>query len=307
MMGGRQTVGAWLDADQRFGLEGSGFLLATQTADHVVRSDVSGAPNLRIPFVNLPPGDGFPLGESSFLLSQPGFATGGQTLATSVGLWGAEASGAFRALKTDSFSLSLLTGFRYLDLKEQLSIVSNENDLGVGSYFGNDVFGTRNQFYGGQIGARAEAQFGHFYGSITGKVALGSDHETVTVNGNSTVIGGFSPTGNPLLTPGGIFTQATNIGHRTRDELTAVPEVQMLVGYNITSNIKAFVGYDFLYVSNVVRPGDQIDRVLNFTASPSINGSVSPLPLMGVARPASLFNSSDFWAQGVNVGIQFSF
>jgi len=308
MTGGRQTVGAWLDADQRFGLEGSGFLLATQTADHLVRSDPSGVPNLRIPFVNLPPGAGFPLGESSFVLAFPGFQTGGQTLSSSVGLWGAETNGLFRVLNSEKFSLSFLTGFRYLDLKEQLTIVSNENVLGFGSYLANDAFGTRNQFYGGQVGARADAQFGRFYGSITGKVALGSDHETVTVNGNSTVGGFFSTTGAPTLTPGGVFTQATNIGHRTRDEFTAVPEVQLQVGFNITSNIKAFVGYDFLYVSNVVHPGDQIDRVLNFTANPAITGTgLIPPPLMGPARPAPLFNSSDFWAQGINAGIQFSF
>jgi hypothetical protein len=64
------------------------------------------------------------------------------------------------------------------------------------------------------------------------------------------------------------------------------------------------VGYSFLYWSNVVRPGDQIDRTVNFTQVPidPTNG-----PLSGSARPALMPRQNDFWAQGFNFGIEIQF
>ncbi len=64
------------------------------------------------------------------------------------------------------------------------------------------------------------------------------------------------------------------------------------------------VGYSFLYVSSVARPGDQIDRVINPNTSPAIgsnfSGAVSSPP-----HPALNVQSSDFWAQGLNFGLEF--
>ncbi len=160
----------------------------------------------------------------------------------------------------------------------------------MGSFTGTDSFSTRNQFYGAQLGVKAEQQFGRFDGSVVAKVALGDNYETVSINGNS-VVSGF---GLPSATaPGGIFTQTTNIGLQTRNHFAVVPETQVQLGYTIWSGIRLFVGYDFIYLSNVARPGDQVDTTLNFTGNSTITpGSV----LTGAARPMPLFNSSSFWA-----------
>jgi hypothetical protein len=64
------------------------------------------------------------------------------------------------------------------------------------------------------------------------------------------------------------------------------------------------VGYSFLYLSSVVRPGDQIDRVLNVTRIPNfVPGAVPSGPL----RPMPLIHDTDFWAQGINFGVEFRF
>ena len=83
-----------------------------------------------------------------------------------------------------------------------------------------------------------------------------------------------------------------------------VPEVKVQVGYDVTNNIRVFAGYDFLYVSDVVRPGNQIDPRVNFSqqAAPVGGGA-----LVGPALPAAQFNHTDFWAHGVNVGLQFRY
>jgi hypothetical protein len=53
------------------------------------------------------------------------------------------------------------------------------------------------------------------------------------------------------------------------------------------------------------QPGDQIDRGINPTQNPSFNGVISQL--IGPARPASSFHESDFWAQGLNLGVVIRF
>ena len=64
------------------------------------------------------------------------------------------------------------------------------------------------------------------------------------------------------------------------------------------------VGYNFLYWSNVARPRDQIARTVNFTQV-----SIDPTfgPLNGAARPVPMPHLTDFWAQGINFGIQFQY
>jgi len=299
--GGQLTIGRWLQSDQRIGLEAGGFFLDSRGAGFAQGSD--GTLPLRVPFTNVPPGAGFPLGASSFVLADPGFASGSQTISASLRLWGVEGNALYNAYGGPGFTVSLLGGLRYLDLREHLSIVSTENLLGLpASYTGSDYFSTKNQFVGAQIGVKAQKQFGQFDGSAVAKVALGDNYQTVSINGTSLIGGtGFGPAG---VTPGGIFSQATNIGQQSRNVFAVVPELQLQGGYRLQNGVRFFVGYNFLYVSNVIRPGDQIDTTLNLTGNPAITPGST---LTGAARPAPMFNSSSLWAQGVNIGASFQF
>ena len=49
-----------------------------------------------------------------------------------------------------------------------------------------DRFDTINNFYGGQLGARAEYRMGAFFVAARGTVALGNMHESVEINGATT-------------------------------------------------------------------------------------------------------------------------
>jgi hypothetical protein len=70
--------------------------------------------------------------------------------------------------------------------------------------------------------------------------------------------------------------------------------------------MSVFGGYTLLYASDVVRAPQQISRAINPVAAPAITGNPS-VPLTGPAQPSFKFNSSDFWAQGLNVGLAFRF
>jgi hypothetical protein len=304
LVGGRLSAGMWLGDAQNVGLEVGGLLTATQVQRNSVQSSPTGVPDLRVPFFNPSAASGFPPGNTSFVLAIPGFANGGQILTAGTRLWGTDATALFRVVHRENLSVSLLTGFRYLDLQEDLSIVSRESLVGAGlfgTFIANDNFSTRNQFYGSPLGVRAEALFGRFFTSVRADVALGDNHESVSVTGVSTV---FPPGKTPITTPGGIFAQGTNIGRQTHDGFAVVPEVRVRFGMYVTPTIRAFVGYDFFYISEAVRPGDQLDHVINFTGNPAVSPGI---PLTGAARPAPMFNQSDFWAHGVNFGVQFRY
>jgi hypothetical protein len=79
-----------------------------------------------------------------------------------------------------------------------------------------------------------------------------------------------------------------------------VPEVGVKLGYNVAPALELTVGYDFLFISNVIRPTDQIDR--NF--SKGLPFLQDPTATVG---PTRRFKTTSFYAQGVTLGVAFRF
>jgi hypothetical protein len=205
------------------------------------------------------------------------------------------------------YRVDLLAGFRYLELREgigdteNVAISPDVPTIGGSTLAVADQFDTRNQFYGGQLGARAECRWGRLFLVPTASVALGTNHEEVDVHGNTVItpVGG----GRSVLA-GGILALPSNSGHFSRDRFAVVPEVGINFGCQVTPHLRAFVGYGFLYVSNVVRPGSLIDRTVNLTQIPS---NLGPGTLFGPARPALVLRDTDFWARGINFGLEIRY
>ena len=107
-----------------------------------------------------------------------------------------------------------------------------------------------------------------------------------------------------MVIPVGFLASGSNSGDYTRNVFAVVPEVGVNVGYQVTDHLRAFAGYTFLYWSSVVRPGDQIDLGLSGTQIPTDSRYN---PTAGPARPAVLLRDTSFWAQGINVGIEFRY
>jgi len=57
----------------------------------------------------------------------------------------------------------------------------------------------------------------------------------------------------------------------------------------------------------VVRPGAQVDRVVDFTKVPSFQPLPAGFPAANQNRPAVLFKDSDFYANGLNLSVLFRF
>jgi hypothetical protein len=104
------------------------------------------------------------------------------------------------------------------------------------------------------------------------------------------------------IDPAGLLVLSTNSGTYQRDVFGVASELGTTLGYYLTPRLRATFGYTFLYLSRVARPGDVIDREINEDYIP--NREVDDPT--GPARPEFVFRDSDYWAQGINVGLDLS-
>jgi hypothetical protein len=301
-IGGRFTLGWWFNECQNWGVVGSYFFLGTHGQDFSAVGD--GVNVLSRPFFNINPVVGgtptAPVPDRE-IIAFPGMATGAFTAKISSELWGADINARMNLLRGCRWRLDGLVGFRYLEFDEDLNI--GETFMGIaGPNAGRsgmlmDSFHTTNNFYGGQTGLVGELTRGPWSLDVIGKLAMGTTRESVTASGGQVGI-------DPVLgrvTGAGLLVQPSNVGTHRRDVFAVVPEVTLNVGYQVTQHLKVFGGYDFLYWSRVARVSDQIDTTLD------VNSRTFPITqTAGATRPAVLLKDTGFWAQGFNVGLQFT-
>jgi hypothetical protein len=309
--GGRFGAGFWFDRGCSYGLEASGFLLETRPIRFEARSDASGAPVLARPVVNALFTPGL---ETVELISAPNVATGAVSVSSTSNLWGWEIDFTDRFYDDHTLHVDLLVGFRYLHLDEDIDIAQASNLLpgGIAGFAGSSVappssvaifdhFDAVNRFYGLELGARTEYKKDHVFVNLLTKVALGSTNESVHIAGAS-----VSPatSGGVTAVPGGLLALASNSGHHTHDDFAVVPELGFNIGYQITPLLRAYIGYTLLYWSDVVRPGAQMSRTVNPALIPTSTVFGTP---GGPLQPAFVLDRTDFWAQGINFGLEFRY
>ena len=213
-----------------------------------------------------------------------------------------------------NFNVTGLVGFRYLNLNDNLDITEHllilknipTNPPNVPINAGDqitvsDQFHTRNQFFGGQVGAVADWHFGRWFVEGGLKIALGETLQSVDIDGFQRIL---MPGGGVQTFKGGLYAVNSNIGHFSQSRFGVVPDATLRVGYNVTDNIRVFVGYDFLYWNSVLRPGDQIDQALDLNRVPN---SGAPFPAATQVRPVVPFRTSSYWATGVSAGVEFRY
>lgn len=294
----RANSGWWLDAEQVWGLEVGGFYLGRTSDTQSIGADATGAPVLTIPFFD----EQLALENYTFVSFTNTFS-GTAVLNVASELYGLE-SNIVRTLSNNrSGRFAVLTGFRYVNLYESLNFFTTTEliDPLEGSLTTSDTFRTYNEFYGGQLGASLDRSFGIFYARAMTKVALGSMQQTVRINGSSTATPGNDFLA-PTYFPAGYFAVPSNEGTFHSERFAVIPQVDLTIGVQLTDNLRATVGYTFLFLSSVMRPGDQMDRRINTSQAPAYNGETS---LTGAAAPRPLLDVSTYWAQGLTAGLEY--
>ncbi|HMP60901.1 MAG TPA: BBP7 family outer membrane beta-barrel protein [Gemmatales bacterium] len=179
----RMNVGYLISPSAGISLEGSGFFLERRTDDNFAVTDDQGNNLLAIPVVNVLSGN-----EGRAIYGFPGEFIGGIGISSGSRLWSAETNAALLGIaERGAWRFDLLAGFRYADLNENVGIGASTFIIGQGflstyrdiqlfpgdTIITQDNFRARNQFYGGQIGLRAETTFRRFFLQGVAKIALG--------------------------------------------------------------------------------------------------------------------------------------
>jgi hypothetical protein len=299
--GGRFEMGYWFDSESRFGIEGGFFLLSQKNIGYSAFSNDSGSPVISVPFYNAQTHQ-----EDQISAAFPGSYAGGVVVNSSSVLGGADLNGCFNLVRSNGFHADLLAGFRFVDLREYLSLQTPDVSIGGAAaqasgtaYNTVDYFHTSNQFYGGQLGGRFGYRWDRLSVDFNASVALGSTYQSINIDGYGVAT---APGGSPQFSPGGIFAQPTNMGRYWAWDFAVVPEGELKFAYRVWRNVQVSFGYDFLYWSSVVRPGPQLNRDVNLSQNTLLGGTGT---LAGPAQPVAPLTRGDFFAQGLTVGLEF--
>jgi len=313
LFGGRIALGFWTMGAEYVGFEFHymGFDNGGTTFNESTSFEPdTGGRILAMPFFNVTSG-----AEDSLLLAFPDFQTNGGVIDT--GGQPIDVNGSF-ALDSDleihsagalmksvvwvlpdaGWRMFFLGGYRFFWLSDDLDMTGTIQPVGPLFAAGSrlevfDSFDTENQFHGGEVGLQTELASGPWSVGIITKVALGNNHQTLQIEGETLALGGLAP----AISAGGLYAQPSNIGRFSDDRFTVLPEASVTFGYQLTPCLRLTTGYNFLYLNHVLRAAEQIDRSINPT---QFDGGA----LVGEARPARTINEGEFWMHGLSAGIE---
>jgi hypothetical protein len=191
------------------------------------------------------------------------------------------------------YRMELTGGYRYLKLHDQLRITENLTSTSpAGTFNMFDDFQTDNQFHGVELGMLLQTRRGRWTMDWVSRIGIGS------TSGTSLIAGQTSINGAPSVN-GALLAQSSNIGTFDTSDFAMTPELGLMLGFDLTPRFRLIAGYSMIYWSRVLRAGDQIDREINPNLIPP------PIsPLVGPLRPEQNFVWSDYWAQGLSVGLE---
>ena len=298
--GARLTLGRWFDPDGELGWEASGFIFGRNgSADYFYGSP---ARVLSVPVI------GTTGGPAAYDFSFPDRFAGNLGVTTSSRLLGAEGLLLHRWYGNGCLSFDSLFGYRFLLLNESLNLLGRTQSAGALATFGgqnlpagvvvttSDSFRTQTQFHGIELGGRLEGRRDMFTVTVWGKGAAGINVYTLRTEGNTTA-SGFDIT---KSLPGGVRALPSNFGRDTNTDFSLVGETGIELGLQATKHVSIRVGYNLLFWTNVLRPGNVISPVVTLSQVPIDPGySATPVPN---AQPVPTFRTSDFLAQGLTLG-----
>jgi hypothetical protein len=308
--GARIQAGWWLVDGEFVGIDGSYWAITSETTRFAASSDFSpphsDARILAQPFFNaaLNVQDSLVLAYPNFLIGGIPVNLTGQVAVTSQSTNMQSASAGLRHLIFIDFvrdhRLFLTGGYRFFRMDEDLFIQSQINPEGgiflPGTFFAAfDRFSTQTQFHGGYVGLLSDLRRGRFSLETNVQLGMGNVHEVVNIQGQQTIFDGITTT----TVEGGLLAKPTNIGHHSRDQFALIPDVEFKAGFQVLPSVRLTAGYNFVYVTRVVRAGNEVDLVVN----PNQNAT----QVIGPHRPEVRFNATNLWVQGVTTGVEIRF
>ena len=311
--------GMWLNDDHTFGV-GADFFISEQRSRFESAAGGPGGLSIQRPFIDAVTGR-----PASILVAnadpgpfnQPQFAG---SVATAINARLASAGIALQRnlFCTPTTRANLSFGFRYYDLDESLSVYqSTLNGPGVGATIALqplavgsavnlfDRVYTRNQFFGGELGGRVEHDFGMVTLGFAPRIALGDMRQSVTASGTTT---GTSVGGAPVTAIGGLLAAGGpgngNLDRDVTNRISTATQLNAYVALKLTDHLRATVGYQFLYLNNVARPGQQLDSIVNQRVVP-VSGAFGALS--GQPGNRLTLDRDGFYAHGATIAFELTY
>ena len=293
--GGRFQLGMWLDPCDTHGVEATYLALGQETETFAGSSDEFTI--LARPFFDIENGV-----QASRLIAYPDFSSGSVSVAADTEFKGVEVLFRQAAVRSCSSNLDFLLGWRWAQLDDTLRIeestLSGDDHPAPNTAIDLlDRFDTENSFHGLEFGVSLQRRMSAWWSfDVLGKTAIGNTKSVADVFGQTTTTANDETT----VTAGGLLAQPTNMGRYNRSSFAGISELQITLRRQIHVGLELTFGYTLIYWSDLARAGDQIDSDVNLSQRP-------PGPLVGAPRPEFEFRPTNFWAQGMNIGLHYRF
>jgi len=301
--GGRARIGYWFDHCDTMAVEGTYFAIGQASSSF--SGDTAEFPILARPFINVTPDS---IENDAQVISYPGLYSGAVSVQGTSSLQGVEVVVRHLMARGCDWRIDWTLGWRYNRLDDNLLINANRLTLGsptapnTGSTLSEyDQFSADNYFNGVQLGIITETKKNRWWFETRATLALGNNRSYVTIDGQTTTMTSIPGAGTQVNSyDGGLLAMPSNIGTYWDDDFAIVPQIGVNLGFEVCCGLWATVGYNFMYWSNVARPGEQIDSDVNLSQAQGGD-------LLGIARPGFTEFSTDYWAQGLNFGLAYRF
>lgn len=191
--------------------------------------------------------------------------------------------------------VDFLYGYQYLRLDESLAIRSRTGGFPNAMLSVADSFDVENEFHGGQVGLAAHYDEGCWTFNGLAKIGFGNLARRATLAGMTTTQVGSDPA---FTSNEGLLVRDTNAGSSSDSTFAVAPEVSLGLGYRMNRWMDVSVGYSFVMITDALQTWRTLDDSL------AVNLEDPPVD---PARPARTFSYGDYWAQGVQFGVNFNY
>ena len=282
---------------QTLGVEAS-YLQINRQTEYFNASGIT-TPILARPFFNSEAGQ-----QDSQLVNYPGQQSGTFASAAATELQVAEVLFRKNLSRQEGLVVDVVAGYRYQQLDDHLALDDSLTFSGTAAAFPagsvvqqSDLLDTQNVFHGGVVGMSTSYHVQRWSIDTLLKIGVGQTHSRVTILGSTnTAIPGQAAT----LAEGGFLALPSNIDSYVSNQFSVVPDLGVTLGFDFSPQLRGTIGYEVVYWNSVARPGDQIDTNIDPRQFP-------PPAITNAARPEFNLHTSDYWAQGLNLGLDLRF
>ncbi|MEM7314545.1 MAG: BBP7 family outer membrane beta-barrel protein, partial [Planctomycetota bacterium] len=304
-IGGRLTAGWWFDDCRRLGIQGE--LMAIGNDDSGASFPTSDDQILARPFFNTDPAVS---GPDAQVLNLDGLASGSIDFGTSSRVYSAApslrknlicCSGTDACCQPTSWRVDGILGYRYFGINEAFRSREILEPQGASwpagtRYELNDSVQTENSFHGVEVGAIWMYQNDRWLWEVGSRLAFGEVQRTLRRDGSTriTVPGSLDET-----RAGGFLVRPEDIGTFTESDYALLPQIRLGLGYCIGQNWRATVGYNFMHLNSIFRPGANMTSVFD-------GSTLGHDPTIGVVSDATRITQS-VWLHGISFGLSYNF